>query len=266
MALIDYNLAELCSWLVDRRRWFPTNVLIIGCAQSGKSTLAQAIAETIYAYDGKAFTTEFVDRNTAFNARQGIEQYDKLSNDVVIADEMYFFADSRTAMSYIQVKFIGVSNFLASRHNIIISVMQDYTDLDLRIKAQTDVGIFIGQMGEAAVFMKDKKYPIIKRQLINTDRFEKKPGLLEENADYEIRKDRNYIFDVRWGARKDAIWDYYDKVKRGWQSKTLEGINKKLERLDNSAEKIERFESLQQRTRVKEKYSREELEAAGLLG
>lgn len=185
--MISPNLDQLCYTLSRRIEWLDNNITIIGSAQVGKSTLASAIAETFYYYQGRPFTNSFVDNNIAFNSRQGIGLFKKLDHDVMIADEAYFFADKREAMGFIQVKYLQILNFLASKRNTVITAMQDYTDIDSRIIKKTDVLILVTEIGRASVYAGNKKFPIIKRQILNTDRFVKKPGLLTnwETTRYE---------------------------------------------------------------------------------
>ena len=266
VSLISPNLDTLCYYLHRRTQWLDNNILIIGAAQTGKSTLANAIAETLYYYKGRSFNLNFVDNNIAFNARQGIGLFKKLENDVMNADEAYFFADRREVMGFIQVKYLQILNFLASKRNTVITAMQDYTDIDSRIVKKTDVLILVTGIGHAAVYAGSKKFPIIKRQILNTDRFVKKPGLLSDQlGDHEIRKDANYIFDIEWGGRKDAWWDHYMQVKEKWQGKTLDNIDKRLERMETAEVRTDAKELAQKRIEVKQGYSREELEKEGLI-
>jgi len=264
--LISKNLDAMCYSLYRRTEWLDNNVTIIGAAQTGKSTLASAIAETIYYYQNRLFTTSFVDNNIAFNSRQGIGLFKKLVKDVMIADEAYFFADKREAMGFIQVKYLQILNFLASKRNTVITAMQDYTDIDSRIIKKTDILILVTAIGHAAVYAGSKKYPIIKRQILNTDRFVKKPGLLSDQlGEYEIRKDINYIFDIEWGDRHDAWWKHYAEVKDKWQGKTLDAIDKRLSRIESSETRTDQRELIQKRTDIKPRYTREELKDEGLL-
>ena len=192
--------------------------------------------------------------------------FKKLTKDVMIADEAYFFADRREAMGFIQVKYLQILNFLASKRNTVITAMQDYTDIDSRIIKKTDILILVTAIGHATVYAGSKKYPIIKRQILNTDRFVKKPNLLSDQlGETEIRRDLNYIFDIEWGDRRDAWWRHYAEVKDKWQGKTLDSIDKRLSRIENADLRTDQKEILQKRIEVKSDYTREELEAAGMV-
>jgi len=236
-ANLDYLSYIIWAGRAKARPKKDINILIIGRAQSGKSTLASIIGELVYMRDNKVFSKAFVDHNMAFNSKQGLKLFAELKEDVLIADEGYFTADRREATRYIQVKYLEILNFLASQHNVIITIMQDYTDIDLRIVKKADILILVDMVGRGKVYADSKRFPIIKRQIINTDRFEKKPSLLNDSiGDNELRKDTNYIFEIAWGPRNDSIWKHYMEIKKGWQTKTLEQIDRTLTRMETQAD------------------------------
>ena len=265
---LDYLAYIIWSCRAKAKPKKDINVLIIGRAQSGKSTLASILGELVYMRDHKEFTTNFVDTHMAFNSKQGLKLFSNLKDDVLIADEGYFFGDRREATRYIQVKYLEILNFLASQHNVIITIIQDYTDIDLRIVKKADILILVDMVGHAKVYADSKRFPIIKRQILNTERFEKKPSLLSDTlGDNELRKDSNYIFEIACGERNDAFWKHYITIKKLWQVRTLEMIDRTLTRLEQQQEfedKIRKdyLKSKAPRTEAEEK---EELIKAGFL-
>src|SRR5208337_3305983 len=157
------------------------------------------LTKVIYIYRTKQILPSFIHSNLIWNGEQGFSAFKTLSNDVIIADEVLFIADRREAMNYINIKYLQFLNLNASKHNVILTNGQDWTDIDDRIKKKMDILVLISKTGIIKVLAKSLSYPIVKIPIISTDKFEKAPYLLkDERADYEISRDPNYIFKTKF--------------------------------------------------------------------
>ncbi len=236
--LTDTNFNHLW-FIINQRKYFDldTNILHIGMARIGKSTAILRGAELNAIYDGQAsLPLSFMHTNILWDANQSYEAYKHINHGFIDVDEAYFMADRRESMSFINIKYLQLRNALASKDNITATAMQDLTDLDTRIIKKTDILSLNYARGEGLIFARNHSFPIIRQEIINTEKFEKKPWLLDDfdGALYELKKLRTYIYDVQppMYPSNDPLWQEYQKVKESEQTKAIARISNAYNRIE----------------------------------
>jgi hypothetical protein len=242
--LYDNKHNYLC-YNIHRRRDFDldTNILSVGAGRIGKSTDLFDMANTIYGFRDTPLADVFADKHIIWNAQQGFKAFSSFEADIIASDENYFLTDRRESMSFLSIKYLQVLNALASRRNIILGNIQEFTDIDTRILKKIDILQLIYERGSKLVFAKSHAFPITQQGILNTEIFEKKPYLLEdkERAIYELSKQPTYIGEFKFDDFKNKqppIWSHYWGIKVKEQNKTIERINQILERLEEAKEEL----------------------------
>jgi len=224
------NNFNFLAYSVSKMRDFnlKSHILNVGAAQIGKSTLTLCLSKRIYEFRGIRLLPSFLRTNLVWNATQGFTAFENIKNDIIASDEAYFLADRREAMNYLNIKYLQLLNALASNHNIHITTIQDYTDLDSRIIKNVDILLLHYEQGSCQVFAQSHSFPIIHRTILDTKRFEKKPSLLatKKTGLYELAKQMSYIFDIHYwqfGLLFDEkeIWQEYSRIKPIEQNKAI---------------------------------------------
>jgi len=232
------NFRYLC-WCIHKRRDFDldTNIILIGSARYGKSTDLYDMVDTIYGYRGKRITDEFTDKHIVWNAKQGFTAFGDINQDIIASDEAYFMTDRRQSMDFLQIKYLQLLNALASRKNIVFTLMQDFTDLDTRILKKCDILGLIYERGSKLIFAKSHSFPIIKQNILDTANFEKKPYLLEnkERAIYELHKKPSFINECEFYDFQKVnpeIWSHYWQIKQKEQNEAIDKATRTFERIN----------------------------------
>jgi hypothetical protein len=184
------------------------DILFIGVGRVGKSTEAIQYTRRIYSAKWNKPLTE-VDKELIHNGWIFDKViYDKTSvlaplktskKEVILIDEAYFLADRRESLNPQQIKFIKWNNAYASNNNIVMSLIQDLTDLDSRIYSKANVINLLYERGSCLNYVRSKNFPIIK-QTNEFEKFNKKARLLNDyqSALYQLRKLPSYTFDQTW--------------------------------------------------------------------
>jgi len=203
------------------------HILILGQARSGKSTLSLRFLERIYSIkhdipmtdvDNFIVNKDFFNKNMIYSPQQKLDLVKQNFKDVIITDEAFLIADKRESMSYVNVRYTKLLNVFANRNNIIFTNMQDFTELDARIRKKANLIILITQRGLGYSYLQSINLPIVKQPSI-FEFFEDNPYFLyssQETIDWTLRhKIRGFIGIIKWKPfdSNNPMWKAYLETK-----------------------------------------------------
>ena len=247
MKILDLKDAAYFDWTaycISRRPSFDldTNIGIIGPARISKSTLMMRFAERINEFwwaDKRIKESDF-DKSwplahIAWDAGQGFEAFRKFRKNIIANDESYFTSDRRQSMNKVNIRYLQMMNALASYNNIVFTVIQNYQDLDSRIKSKLTALFTVYERGSALAYCSNTSFPVVKSQIIDTKKFEDSPGLLQnkQRALWEMKKFPSYCYPIhyiRYNEEKpywdgDFVWKEYKAVKSAAQDRIIEMLD-----------------------------------------
>lgn len=217
------------------------NILIIGKGRAGKSTKMLQDARHIYAYKWKLslaeteqrlIKNEWVFKNIIYTNDQSLAPFKEGKGEIIAGDESYFTADARAGMRSENIKFTSRANIYADRNNICYSLIQNYPDIDKRIKSGANIVYLVYERSKALTFIRHGNLPII-ANTHDFDIFEKKPYLLNDPQKglTQLRKLPSYVCDVHFrdmrgnsktGFRANPLWEAYAGHKKEFQDENEE--------------------------------------------
>jgi len=218
---LSFNIARMQNYDLD------AHILIIGQARSGKSTLSLRFLERIYSIkhdipltdvDNFIVEKDFFNKNMIYSPQQKLDLVKQNFKDVIITDEAFLIADKRESMSYVNVRYTKLLNVFANRNNIIFTNMQDFTELDARIRKKANLIILITQRGLGYSYLQSINLPIVKQPSI-FEFFEDNPYFLyssQETIDWTLRhKIRGFIGIIKWQPfdSNNLMWKAYLETK-----------------------------------------------------
>jgi hypothetical protein len=218
---LSFNIARMQNYDLD------AHILIIGQARSGKSTLSLRFLERIYSIkhdiplndvDNFIVERDFFNKNMIYSPQQKLDLVKQNFKDVIITDEAFLIADKRESMSYVNVRYTKLLNVFANRNNIIFTNMQDFTELDARIRKKANLIILITQRGLGYAYLQSINLPIVKQPSI-FEFFEENPYFLyssQETIDWTLRhKIRGFIGIIKWQPfdANNPMWKAYLEIK-----------------------------------------------------
>ncbi len=208
------------------------HILIIGQARSGKSTLSLRFLERIYSIkhdiplsdvDNFIVNRDFFNKNMIYNPNQKLDLVKQNFKDVIITDEAFLVADKRESMTGTNIKYTKMLNVFANRNNIVFTNMQDFTELDARIRKKANLIILITQRGLAYSYLQSVNLPIVKQPSI-FEFFEDNPYFLyssQETIDWTLRhRIRGFIGIIKWQPfdANSPLWKAYNEAKIKYQN------------------------------------------------
>jgi GTPase SAR1 family protein/DNA-directed RNA polymerase subunit RPC12/RpoP len=223
---LSFNIAKMQNYDLD------AHILIIGQARSGKSTLSLRFLERIYSIkhdipisdiDNFIVNRDFFNKNMIYNPNQKLDLVKQNFKDVIITDEAFLVADKRESMTGTNIKYTKLLNVFANRNNIVFTNMQDFTELDARIRKKANLIILITQRGLAYSYLQSVNLPIVKQPSI-FEFFEENPYFLyskPETIDWTLRhKIRGFIGIIKWQPfdNNNPMWKAYNEAKLKYQS------------------------------------------------
>jgi len=218
---LSFNIAKMQNYDLD------AHILILGQARSGKSTLSLRFLERIYSIkhdipmtdvDNFIVNKDFFNKNMIYSPQQKLDLVKQNFKDVIITDEAFLIADKRESMSYVNVRYTKLLNVFANRNNIIFTNMQDFTELDARIRKKANLIILITQRGLGYSYLQSINLPIVKQPSI-FEFFEDNPYFLyssQETIDWTLRhKIRGFIGIIKWKPfdSNNPMWKAYLETK-----------------------------------------------------
>jgi len=222
---ISFNLANMPQHDLDAQ------VLIIGQARSGKSTLSLKLLERIYSVkyniplgnvENYIIQKDFFNKNMIYSKMQSLDVVKAAYKDVIITDEAFLAADKRESMNSNNVLYTKLVNVFANRNNIVLTNMQDYTALDFRVKRKSNLILLITQRGTAYSYLQKINLPIVQQPSI-FEFFEKNPSFMydfTDNINWTLQhKVRGFIGIIRWQpyAEDNPLWIAYKTAKAKYQ-------------------------------------------------
>jgi len=223
---LSFNIARMQNWDLD------AHILIIGQARSGKSTLSLRFLERIYSIkhdiplsdvDTFIVNKDFFNKNMIYNPNQKLDLVKQNFKDVIITDEAFLVADKRESMTGTNIKYTKLLNVFANRNNIVFTNMQDFTELDARIRKKANLIVLITQRGLAYSYLQSINLPIVKQPSI-FEFFENNPYFLyssQETIDWTLRhKIRGFIGIIKWQPydSNNPMWKAYLETKLKYQN------------------------------------------------
>jgi len=222
---LSFNIARMQNYDLD------AHILIIGQARSGKSTLSLRFLERIYSIKHNIplseidnFITEkdFFNKNMIYSPQQKLDLVKQNFKDVIITDEAFLIADKRESMSFVNVRYTKLLNVFANRNNMIFTNMQDFTEIDARIRKKANLIILITQRGLGYSYLQNINLPIVKQPSI-FEFFENNPYFLysnQETIDWTLRhRIRGFIGIIKWKPfeANNPMWKAYSETKLKYQ-------------------------------------------------
>lgn len=223
---VSFNLANVPLHDLDAQ------VLIIGQARSGKSTLSLKLLERIYSVKYNTplksvadyiIKKDFFNRNMIYSKNQSLDIVKRNFKDVIITDEAFLVADKREAMQSANILYTKLINVFANRNNIVLTNMQDFTAIDARISKKANVILLITQRGTAYAYMQKVNLPIVAQPSI-FEFFEKNPHFLydfTDNINWILQhRVRGFIGIIKWKpyAEDNPLWIAYKTAKAKYQA------------------------------------------------
>jgi len=218
---LSFNIANMQNYDLD------AHILILGQARSGKSTLSLRFLERIYSIkhniplnevDNFIVEKDFFNKNMIYSPQQKLDLVRQNFKDVIITDEAFLIADKRESMSYVNVRYTKLLNVFANRNNIIFTNMQDFTELDARIRKKANLIVLITQRGLGYAYLQSINLPIVKQPSI-FEFFENNPYFLyssQETIDWTLKhKIRGFIGIIKWQpfTTDNLMWKAYVETK-----------------------------------------------------
>jgi len=222
---LSFNIAKMQDYDLD------AHILFLGQARSGKSTLSLRFLERIYSVkyniplaeiDNFILQKDFFNKNMIYSAQQKLDLIKQNFKDVIITDEAFLLADKRESMSVVNVKYTKLLNVFANRNNIVLTNMQDFTELDLRIRKKANLIVLITQRGLGYAYLQSTNLPIVKQPSL-FEFFENNPYFLYSNQstiDWALRhRIRGFIGIIKWQpyAEDNLLWHTYKEAKLKYQ-------------------------------------------------
>lgn len=222
------------------------NMLVVGRARSSKTTF------------GYSFVNDFMfSRNTPLDSQQKIEEwvnghviYDSRQrsnaemNGLYMDDEGMLTGDRRRSMARLQVQKTENLQFYADMFAVNITLIQNFSDLDLRIVDASNAVVVVTSRGEGLLFIGGDAIALVKNTF-GFEMFNEHPELLDNNeiAMQLLRSKASYIFDLTWrNMDDDPLYVYGKKKKTEYQEARRNGTfgkdKKPIDEADTKRSKI----------------------------
>jgi len=222
---LSFNIAKMQDYDLD------AHILFLGQARSGKSTLSLRFLERIYSVkyniplneiENFILQKDFFNKNMIYSAQQKLDLIKQNFKDVIITDEAFLIADKRESMTGTNIRYTKLLNVFANRNNIVLTNMQDFTELDLRIRKKANLIVLITQRGLGYAYLQSTNLPIVKQPSL-FEFFENNPYFLYSNQstiDWALKhRIRGFIGIIKWlpYAEDNLLWRTYKEAKLKYQ-------------------------------------------------
>lgn len=214
---LAWNVSRLWKYKLD------FNMLVVGRKRSSKTSFAYQFVKDLFASrEAELDIRKWVDGHVIYDSRQRI---DEEFMPIYLDDEGMLTGDRRRSMTRMQVQKTENINFYADLLPINITLIQNFSDLDLRLVDTSTALLLVTRRGEGLLFLGSDALAILKNTF-GFDQFIKQPELLDNSpvALKMLRSKASYVFDLTWSNMDDdPLYIYGHDKKKEYQEMRRKG-------------------------------------------
>ena len=209
------------------------NMVVVGKARSSKSTFGEQFVKRFYSLRGFDFYAKIAGRpmyeawvndRCIYDQKQGSNAIRSGEDQVNMWDETGKTHDRRKSMTKGQVQNTSDMNFFASKRNVNLMLIQNFSDLDLRATTKASAVLIVVERGRGLLFVDARYIPLAKDQF-SFEQIMQNPDILKyaPMAIHMLKRMSSYVCELTWDkmADDDPFHLYYLANKTKNQERLL---------------------------------------------